>query len=220
MASGAPSARWTPPERMHVTLKFLAKLPAAVVDPFAAAVRTVVEAREAPEACPFRLGSLPWPSARVGRRRSADRRGRRPERPRRTHRGRRRRDRSAERNPPVPSARHPRPSQASVRRAPLAPAGHRRRSGRLRRNERDALPERSRRLGLDVRAARALRLRGSLTGWVRRRAPRRRRARVSRRRRRSLSPRKRPSGRDRAPSGRRTIGRRTCRRALRRSASR
>jgi 2'-5' RNA ligase len=62
MASGAPSARWTPPERMHVTLKFLAKLPVAAVDPFAAAVRVVVEAREAPPASSFRLGSLPWPA--------------------------------------------------------------------------------------------------------------------------------------------------------------
>ena len=35
MASGAPSAVWTPAAKIHVTLKFMAELPAAAVGPLA-----------------------------------------------------------------------------------------------------------------------------------------------------------------------------------------
>jgi 2'-5' RNA ligase len=44
---------------MHVTLKFMAKLPVVDVEALAGSVGALVAARRAPEACPFKLGSLP-----------------------------------------------------------------------------------------------------------------------------------------------------------------
>lgn len=59
MGSGAPSATWAPPARMHVTLKFMGELPTATVAPLTDAVRPLVEGRPAPKAIPFRLDAFP-----------------------------------------------------------------------------------------------------------------------------------------------------------------
>jgi RNA 2',3'-cyclic 3'-phosphodiesterase len=59
MGSGAPSATWTPPARMHVTLKFMAELPVDTVAPLAESLRSLVEHKSAPKPGPFRLGSFP-----------------------------------------------------------------------------------------------------------------------------------------------------------------
>jgi RNA 2',3'-cyclic 3'-phosphodiesterase len=59
MGSGAPSAAWVLPAQMHVTLKFMALLPIAAIDPLAESVRPLVEHVPAPGACPFTLGSFP-----------------------------------------------------------------------------------------------------------------------------------------------------------------
>jgi 2'-5' RNA ligase len=66
MASGAPSATWVPPDKMHVTLKFVAHLPAAAVAPLGAALGAMVEGRAAPSGCALGLGAFPSPAkARV-----------------------------------------------------------------------------------------------------------------------------------------------------------
>lgn len=56
MASGAPSATWTAPENVHVTLKFMADLPATAIDPTVKALATLVDAKDAPPlgACSLR----------------------------------------------------------------------------------------------------------------------------------------------------------------------
>ncbi len=43
MASGAPSATWTPQESVHLTLKFMASLPAAAVAPLGKALAPLVD---------------------------------------------------------------------------------------------------------------------------------------------------------------------------------
>ena len=59
MASGAPSATWVPPARMHITLKFMEALPTAIVEPLSDAIRLLMEGRSAPEAIAFRLDAFP-----------------------------------------------------------------------------------------------------------------------------------------------------------------
>jgi 2'-5' RNA ligase len=59
MASGAPSATWVPPGRMHVTLKFMGDLPTATVAPLSDALRLLMDRRPAPKATPFCLDAFP-----------------------------------------------------------------------------------------------------------------------------------------------------------------
>jgi 2'-5' RNA ligase len=61
MGSGAPSASWTPPGKMHVTLKFMAALPADRIAPLEQALRPLVEGKSAPAAVPIRLDAFPTP---------------------------------------------------------------------------------------------------------------------------------------------------------------
>ncbi len=49
MASGAPSATWTPPDKVHVTLKFMGAFPAKSVGPFGAKLGALVAAEERPQ---------------------------------------------------------------------------------------------------------------------------------------------------------------------------
>jgi|HubBroStandDraft_6_1064221.scaffolds.fasta_scaffold632931_2 2'-5' RNA ligase len=59
MASGAPSATWTPQGNVHLTLKFMADLPAVAVAPFAKALALLVDAKKAPEPGTCRLQAFP-----------------------------------------------------------------------------------------------------------------------------------------------------------------
>ena len=59
MSSGAPSASWTPPIKMHVTLKFAAALPLSAVAPLGKALAAMVEGKAAPRACLLRLEGFP-----------------------------------------------------------------------------------------------------------------------------------------------------------------
>jgi RNA 2',3'-cyclic 3'-phosphodiesterase len=66
MGSGAPSATWTLPTRMHVTLKFVAELPVDVASPLAESLRPLADGKTAPSPCTFRLDAFPAPAnARV-----------------------------------------------------------------------------------------------------------------------------------------------------------
>jgi RNA 2',3'-cyclic 3'-phosphodiesterase len=58
MGSGAPSASWTAPAKMHVTVKFLGDVPREKVTPFAKTLEPLV-AGAAPGPAPFRLDALP-----------------------------------------------------------------------------------------------------------------------------------------------------------------
>jgi 2'-5' RNA ligase len=59
MGSGAPSATWVPPEKMHVTLKFAGELKESAVIPLAEALAPLAEGMGAPQACPLRLDAFP-----------------------------------------------------------------------------------------------------------------------------------------------------------------
>jgi 2'-5' RNA ligase len=59
MASGAPSATWTPQGNVHLTLKFMADLPAAATPPLGAALATLVEAGKTPQLGTCRLQAFP-----------------------------------------------------------------------------------------------------------------------------------------------------------------
>jgi len=59
MASGAPSATWTPSAKMHITLKFMAELPADAVAPFGKALGALVEGKKAPRVAVLRLEAFP-----------------------------------------------------------------------------------------------------------------------------------------------------------------
>jgi 2'-5' RNA ligase len=48
MASGAPSATWTPQDKMHLTLKFMGSLPADAVAPLGKSLGALVEGKPAP----------------------------------------------------------------------------------------------------------------------------------------------------------------------------
>jgi 2'-5' RNA ligase len=58
MGSGAPSASWTPPAKMHLTLKFLGDISRQTVAPLARALEDLTKGK-APGPAPFRLGALP-----------------------------------------------------------------------------------------------------------------------------------------------------------------
>jgi 2'-5' RNA ligase len=59
MGSGAPSATWTSPGRMHITLKFIAELPLETVAPLGEALRPLVEGKSPPKGCALRLDAFP-----------------------------------------------------------------------------------------------------------------------------------------------------------------
>ena len=59
MSSGAPSATWVPPNKMHVTLKFVAELPLALAPRLTKALAAMVEGHDAPKACALRLTGFP-----------------------------------------------------------------------------------------------------------------------------------------------------------------
>lgn len=59
MASGAPSATWTPQDHVHVTLKFMEHLPVDSVAPFGKALAAFVDARGAPKPGTCRLAAFP-----------------------------------------------------------------------------------------------------------------------------------------------------------------
>jgi 2'-5' RNA ligase len=59
LGSGAPSATWTPTDKMHVTLKFIPALPAIAVVPLGQALRALAEGQAPPAPCPLRLAAFP-----------------------------------------------------------------------------------------------------------------------------------------------------------------
>ncbi len=59
MGSGAPSAAWTPPHNLHLTLKFLGDVDRAHVGPLAAEVGPLASGRKAPLPGAFRLDAFP-----------------------------------------------------------------------------------------------------------------------------------------------------------------
>jgi RNA 2',3'-cyclic 3'-phosphodiesterase len=59
MASGAPSATWTPQGNVHLTLKFMADLPAAASSPLGAALAALVDGGKAPQLGTCRLQAFP-----------------------------------------------------------------------------------------------------------------------------------------------------------------
>jgi 2'-5' RNA ligase len=66
MGSGAPSATWTAPAKMHVTVKFMGSLPVDAVAPLGEALRALVDGQPAPAPSPLRLTAFPRASdARV-----------------------------------------------------------------------------------------------------------------------------------------------------------
>jgi 2'-5' RNA ligase len=59
MASGAPSATWTPSAKMHITLKFMAELPSDAVTALAKALGALAEGRRGPKVGAFHLAAFP-----------------------------------------------------------------------------------------------------------------------------------------------------------------
>jgi RNA 2',3'-cyclic 3'-phosphodiesterase len=60
MASGAPSATWSPHDSLHLTLKFMAALPVAAVAPLGKALATLVDSRTTgPQLGTCRLDAFP-----------------------------------------------------------------------------------------------------------------------------------------------------------------
>ena len=59
MSSGAPSATWTPPAKMHVTLKFLGEIPADAVAGVGKALGAMVDPKAPPPPVGFRLEAFP-----------------------------------------------------------------------------------------------------------------------------------------------------------------
>jgi len=59
MGSGAPSATWVPGPKMHVTLRFMAALPADAVAALSKALGTLTEGKPAPKPCALRLAAFP-----------------------------------------------------------------------------------------------------------------------------------------------------------------
>jgi 2'-5' RNA ligase len=58
-AADAPKARWSPIEKMHLTLKFVPALPKAAVDPLATKLADRLSGSPAPEIGPTCLGAFP-----------------------------------------------------------------------------------------------------------------------------------------------------------------
>jgi len=61
MASGAPSAAWTPQDNVHVTLKFMADLPSAAVASLGHAISALVDSKKTPQPGTCRLHAFPSP---------------------------------------------------------------------------------------------------------------------------------------------------------------
>src|SRR5579871_2360587 len=59
MGSGAPSAAWTPVDKLHVTLKFAGQLPTVAVVPLGKALQPLAEGKPPPPACGLRLDAFP-----------------------------------------------------------------------------------------------------------------------------------------------------------------
>src|SRR5215472_6411883 len=59
MASGAPNAAWAAVGQMHVTLKFVAELPADAIPPLGEALTALVAGERAPAPCAMRLDAFP-----------------------------------------------------------------------------------------------------------------------------------------------------------------
>jgi 2'-5' RNA ligase len=59
MASGAPSANWTPPHKLHVTLRYVEELPVGAVPALANALAAVVDSKRAPRPGLLRLEAFP-----------------------------------------------------------------------------------------------------------------------------------------------------------------
>jgi 2'-5' RNA ligase len=59
MASGAPSASWTPPHKMHVTLRYVEKLLASTVPSLVEALAGVVDGKTPPRPGLLRLEAFP-----------------------------------------------------------------------------------------------------------------------------------------------------------------
>jgi 2'-5' RNA ligase len=59
MGSGAPSATWVPGPKMHVTLRFMAALPADAVAALSKSLGTLTEGKNAPKPCALRLAAFP-----------------------------------------------------------------------------------------------------------------------------------------------------------------
>jgi 2'-5' RNA ligase len=57
--SGAPRATWTPPERMHLTLKFAGDLPLVAVDPLSDELRSLSARQRRPRARALRVDAFP-----------------------------------------------------------------------------------------------------------------------------------------------------------------
>jgi 2'-5' RNA ligase len=59
MGSGAPSASWVPPAKMHVTLRFMGELPVGAVEGLAKSLRVLADGKSAPKPCAMRLAAFP-----------------------------------------------------------------------------------------------------------------------------------------------------------------
>jgi 2'-5' RNA ligase len=59
MGSSAPSATWTPPEKMHITLKFAGALPVDAAAPLGQSLRALAEGKVGPQPCALRLAAFP-----------------------------------------------------------------------------------------------------------------------------------------------------------------
>jgi 2'-5' RNA ligase len=59
MSSGTPSATWTTPDKLHVTLKFIESLDEGDVEKLGKALGKLAEGAEAPPACGLRLEAFP-----------------------------------------------------------------------------------------------------------------------------------------------------------------
>lgn len=59
MGSGAPSASWTPPAKMHVTMKFLGDVARDSIAPLAKAIEPLTAGEKPPRAGTFHLDAFP-----------------------------------------------------------------------------------------------------------------------------------------------------------------
>ena len=59
MSSGAPSATWTPPTKIHVTLKFIGQLPTSTVEPLQKAIGLLIDGKAAPMVGEIGLDAFP-----------------------------------------------------------------------------------------------------------------------------------------------------------------
>jgi 2'-5' RNA ligase len=63
MASGAPSAAWTAPAKLHLTVKFAPKLPSAAIAALGQGLAPLADGRPAPRSGALRLDAFPSPEA-------------------------------------------------------------------------------------------------------------------------------------------------------------